>query len=376
MRSAFKLVILHLWLWTVVIGPAANARTDDGASRVLLSAVQGQALADFALQSGPGIRPKPDCSHLVHLLFSRAGLVYPYEGSRVLHRGVPDFERVRVPQPGDLVIWPGHVGIVLSPEDTTFLSSVRSGIITESWTADYWAARGRPRFFRYVVGPKTDLTLLAELSPQNENYDQAGPEPAQQRSVLEARKNSAPRDAVTSQSPALSPPDNDDSEFSSVIAVIHQRGKPDKQDIAAALRAGGNALARQLMAEQRLDLDRPLSVPERLEVLKVKFKRAEGTIILKVSEALTLEHGRVVPGNTMERQLNIDRRDGAWVISDPRRRLYIPREKAVAVFERQAELVLQNDSARSDKRGIIKALNLLYDREPVTSGTRTEASRH
>jgi hypothetical protein len=81
---------------------------------------------------------------------------------------VPAFVRVKRPQAGDLVVWRGHVGIVLSPRDKTFISSVRSGIITESWTNDYWAARGRPRFLRYIVGPQADLALLAEVSTRRE----------------------------------------------------------------------------------------------------------------------------------------------------------------------------------------------------------------
>src|SRR5690242_15846281 len=139
MKIVLKLALMVFALWTTAFSPPATAQaSDDSGDRVLISAEQGQALAEFALQAGPRVRPKPDCSHLVHLLYDRAGLAYPYEDSRVLYRGVADFERVKKPQPGDLVVWRGHVGIVLSPEETTFLSSVRSGIITESWKAEHW----------------------------------------------------------------------------------------------------------------------------------------------------------------------------------------------------------------------------------------------
>ncbi|HWS18455.1 MAG TPA: hypothetical protein VN223_10575, partial [Candidatus Elarobacter sp.] len=106
MKLSLKLALVFLPLWTVMSGPVAKAQTDDDAQdTVLVSSDQGQALADFALRSAPRIRPKPDCSHLVHLLYARAGLIYPYEDSRVLYRGVNDFERVKTPQPGDLVVW-------------------------------------------------------------------------------------------------------------------------------------------------------------------------------------------------------------------------------------------------------------------------------
>jgi hypothetical protein len=142
MRPIFNFALAMLSLGLATADSAARSQSPaavDYGDTVLVSAEQGQALADFAMQAGPRVRPKPDCSHLVHLLYARAGLIYPYEDSRVLYRGVDDFERVRTPQPGDLAVWLGHVGIVLSPEDKTFLSSVRSGIITESWTAPHGA---------------------------------------------------------------------------------------------------------------------------------------------------------------------------------------------------------------------------------------------
>src|SRR6476620_5583077 len=164
MRSALKLGLVFLCLLSAISGRAARAATDDdSAATVLVSPEQGEALAAFALQSERRIRPKPDCSHLVHLLYARAGLIYPYEDSRVLFRGVSDFQRVKTPQAGDLAVWMGHVGIVLSPQEKTFLSSVRSGIITESWAAPHWVRRGRPRFYRYRIGPDADMNLLARI---------------------------------------------------------------------------------------------------------------------------------------------------------------------------------------------------------------------
>src|SRR5215831_13372233 len=170
MRFSFKFALAVLSLCFAVAASAAQSKPQsqlktgvDYGDTVLVSAEQGQAVADFAMQSGPSVRPKPDCSHLVHLLYARAGLVYPYEDSRVLYRGIDDFDRVKKPQPGDLAVWLGHVGIVLSPEEKTFLSSVRSGIITESWTAPHWARRGHPHFFRYRIGPSANLELLAAI---------------------------------------------------------------------------------------------------------------------------------------------------------------------------------------------------------------------
>lgn len=191
MKSGFKFGLATWLLWVAAAGPVLMARSADDAAlrgsdsnpatrkhhrahrsraasdrntKDLLSVEQGEALVDFAVQSAADLRSQPDCSHFVHLVYSDAGLNYAYQDSRVLRQGVPEFTRVKRPQAGDLIVWPGHVGIVVSAREKTFFSSVRSGIITESWTAAHWRARGTPRFFRYRIGPETDLALLASVT--------------------------------------------------------------------------------------------------------------------------------------------------------------------------------------------------------------------
>ncbi len=91
-----------------------------------------------------------DCSHFVQYLYEQAGLYYGYAPSRTLYDGMDGFRRVSHPEAGDLIVWRGHVGIVVDPEEATFLSALRSGVKTASYESHYWKRRGRPRFFRYV----------------------------------------------------------------------------------------------------------------------------------------------------------------------------------------------------------------------------------
>jgi len=423
MRTGLKLVLMFA-LWTAAFGPAAAAQAyADYGDTALVSPEQGQALADFAMQFGPRVRPKPDCSHLVHLLYARAGLIYPYEDSRVLYRGVDDFERVKTPQPGDLAVWLGHVGIVLSPEDKTFLSSVRSGIITESWTAPHWARRGRPHFFRYRIGPSANLTLLAAImsddlavqSPtvrnpavqnpavqnpavQNEATRAAGvPVPAAPNDNIQAadvptdgsRVSRANRDVPLPRQarPDEDRPDEDrrDTAAASVagdstafVAVIHQRKTPGKREIAAAILESGYARAQELAAGRTLDLDHPISVFDRVEVVRLKMRHESGpatlgSITIKLSETMSQEDGRVLAARLMEREFSIvRRRDGAWIISDPRRRTYLPQAQALGVFESQAEIFLRRAPNSSGTRALVKALDRLYDQLP---GPQQRAAR-
>lgn len=93
-----------------------------------------------------------DCSHFVQYLYEQAGLYYGYAPSRTLYDGMEGFKRVAHPKPGDLIVWRGHVGIVVDPEETTFLSALRSGVRISSYQSHYWQRRGKPRFLRYI-GP-------------------------------------------------------------------------------------------------------------------------------------------------------------------------------------------------------------------------------
>ena len=105
-----------------------------------------------------------DCSHFVHALYMRLGLTYQYATSRRLYRGIRGFERMTQPRSGDLIVWPGHVGVVLEPEQHTFLSAIASGVKISSYSSSYWMARGRCRFFHFASAD-TQLSAGREEIP-------------------------------------------------------------------------------------------------------------------------------------------------------------------------------------------------------------------
>jgi hypothetical protein len=120
---------------------------------VVLSPDDGLSVIAAALDERVKAARQPDCSHLVHAIYLQAGFPYPYASSSDLYAGAEDFQRVTRPQPGDLVVWPGHVGIVVNPAQRAFFSRLHRGPGIDAYDAQYWKQRGQVRFYRYV---KTD----------------------------------------------------------------------------------------------------------------------------------------------------------------------------------------------------------------------------
>ena len=102
-----------------------------------------------------------DCSHLVHAIYQKAGFPYSYVSSDDLYDGVEGFQRVSEPEPGDLVVWRGHAGIVIRPSRHVFFSFLHAGPGIDDYTSRYWRGRGQPRFYRYVKDDRCPGCTLA-----------------------------------------------------------------------------------------------------------------------------------------------------------------------------------------------------------------------
>jgi cell wall-associated NlpC family hydrolase len=137
----------------VLFGIESSALCADAASLDLRTTPQPSAMVlSVAIQIH---KTKLDCSHLVHDLYERAGLAYEYQNSRTLYRGIEEFTRVGEPEPGDLIVWQGHVGIVVNSKQQIFISALRSRVKLSSYESQYWKRRGTPRFYRYALHRST-----------------------------------------------------------------------------------------------------------------------------------------------------------------------------------------------------------------------------
>ena len=130
-----KIGLGMVWVCLHAIVPAvaqvAVKVHESDSSQRLLSAQEGRGIVNVAWQQEQTESDAADCSHLVHAIYANAGFEYPYASSFEIYAGNENFARVKAPHPGDVIAWPGHVGIVVDPLQHSFYSLVRTGLEAE-----------------------------------------------------------------------------------------------------------------------------------------------------------------------------------------------------------------------------------------------------
>jgi cell wall-associated NlpC family hydrolase len=139
---------------TASVAAARSAGPEARKARVrtgrMLTPDDGLAVISAALDTPRHFASNRDCSHLVHAIYERAGFPYEYATAGDLYNGVDAFRRVYHPQVGDLIVWRGHVGIIVRPSRHVFFSFLSVGPETDNYRSPYWISRGEVRFYRYI----------------------------------------------------------------------------------------------------------------------------------------------------------------------------------------------------------------------------------
>jgi len=146
----------------------AETRKAGGKKQKMVSPDDGLSIIAAALDSKVRRFAGADCSHLVHAVYEQAGFPYAYASSNDLYTGVEGFRRVSHPQPGDVIVWPGHAGVVVRPSKHIFFSFKTAGPGTDDYNASYWKSRGEPRFYRYVQNsPCAGCAVVSKSAHRN-----------------------------------------------------------------------------------------------------------------------------------------------------------------------------------------------------------------
>jgi hypothetical protein len=332
-------------------GPRPIARTE---GRKILAAIP---TVDVESES------ETDCSHLVHDIYEQAGFPYEYLSSRELYIGGTNFRRVRVPQAGDLVVWRGHVGVVIDPQQHSFFSFVSSGPDTQFYDSPYWRSRGIARFFRYVTDKPlhADRTLEAAdhrdrkpLQVQGDNRSSEDHPPSELSKPVSVRESLPAAD--TSSSTTVEPPRE---------IVLQVAGKnPSPEEVVAAFVEMNRDFGESLRAGSLNSPGKSILVYRELRVLAVQIKGKRGIALVRIESLAG-------PADTQtgsqlcwrEESLEFEKTKRGWVMSPLKDAAYVNREVALRVLSvRLADLAKNMDATPEQDREqtqIIHFLNLL-----------------
>jgi NlpC/P60 family len=326
----------------------AKAQMKPSSGTQLLSADEGLSILGAALEGRYKTQSRSDCSHLVHAIYEKAGFPYKYQKSSDLYAGVDEFRRVTQPQPGDLIVWLGHAGIVVSPAQHTFYSALRSGFGMQPYDSVYWKRRGRPHFFRYAkTSPQPVLAsnrtpALKPTGFRGENDDDADPADARASEVdsFEAKTDLADREPVSDDPDANGPDAAPTPTLPKTVVVFANRLKADQ--ISNALREQFQAFADTLETRDLLALQPAVMSFDRLDVQKLQLKGNQGSAQLRLYGAVALaqegqhsQDGRASKERTDVRTLQVRHANGGWEIVLPANAIYLPRPTVVRILAHQ-----------------------------------------
>ncbi len=281
---------------------AAPALEPEGNFR-LLNATEGRSIVNAALEQDQPMRGTHDCSHMVHQIYLVAGFEYPYVSSFDIYAGGENFERVKIAQPGDLIVWPGHVGIVLDPVQHSFYSLVRTGLETQYYDGPYWKGRGRPRFYRYKVQGQEILTAAKTPAPPRASKatsQRVEPSVSEEQPAAGISDPNRPPRAVSERTPVNYGPKAPEEaeapvtgvEVPQSIILAAGNKQPTRDEVAEGISELSNAAGNVLRANDPSKLQTPVVIFERLSVERLEIKRNHGWARLQLETRVSLAGGR------------------------------------------------------------------------------------
>jgi hypothetical protein len=354
--SGMMVSLLAMCLWVPV---AARTVQEDGRVR-LASPDEGEAIVQAAWELRRGLGPKPDCSHFVNAVYARAGFDYEYANSWELFDGIDSFRRVQKPQSGDLVVWQGHMGLVIDPVEHSFYSSVLSGFAIEDYSSAYWLRRGRPRFYRYLVdntvphaGTLTHRDAKQDIPALNEQPVLAGRVTSKHDPDL---PESTASELPAGNTPRTLPPS--DAETFDVIRV--SRARPTKDEVLAALDRRADVAGERLARGTSLDSQPYVVVADQFKVVELNVSDRSGWVEVEVKQAASIQYGFADPRpSTSKWRATLRREKQGWVLVAPQDRIYIRRELAIQALANHLAVLSRIPSNSQEVRRVVRVLDEL-----------------
>ena len=328
----------------------------------LLSAPEGRAIVSAALEENQAPSGAQDCSHLVHQIYAEAGFEYPYASSFELYAGNENFARVKYPRAGDLIAWPGHVGIVLEPREHSFYSLVSTGLETQNYDGPYWRSRGRPRFYRYKMENGGILTAgrvpgSSRTSSSAKHQENEGA--AEERSGTGPRDSNRPPESAKKVGyglPAQPARVAANDTFDSLRSIVVAPGKkqPTKEEVAQGISELSNASGNVLREDDPSKLAAPVVIFERFQVERLEIKRDHGWAHLQIDTRATISGGETDYARKREKvKWELQRTASGWEAIAPTERTYVPQDVAVRNLAAQLARVTEGDGAAAQREIVL-----------------------
>ena len=330
-----------------------------------LTAQEGKVIVNAAWERDQRPGRKPDCSHLVHEVYTLAGYPYPYASSFDLYVGIGSFVRVAKPQSGDLVVWRGHVGIVVDPAEHSFYSSVRSGLRTEFYDAPHWKARGPARYYRYAAAKPANLVFARDRSPKipresaSINTEPAFEDPHENLpdSTHPITKGS---DTTSSAVPGPeSPSTRATFEIPSSILIATAQDKPSQAEIARAISELNSATGDILREQDSSQLRGKVIIYNDLTLESAKIKGKHGSVQARIESGVTLVGERIEQMQLHEKlRWDLLRMNDGWQVLAPKNSIYVPRDVAIRMLAARLALLTQEGNV-SDGDSLYKQAQIV-----------------
>lgn len=344
---------------------SVRAPGSDSASR-LLNAQEELAIVDAAGEQNELAGQAQDCSHAVRQIYASAGFAYPYASSFEIYAGNENFQRVRTPQAGDLIVWPGHLGIVLDPVEHSFSSLVSTGLKAQDYKGPYWKSRGRPRFYRYRIGGAAILSgartpATGKVSPSAKQLGAATvfAEPSSAENSASDRLPQAvsERTPLIYGPPAPPAPTNKPAAFEIPPSIIITAGNklPTRNEVAEGISELSNAAGMVLLTDDPGKPSPPVLIVERFSVEGLEIKRDHGWARLQIDSKVSVAGGEARVKQRREKiRWELRRTASGWEAVAPSDRTYVPKDVAVKNLAARLARVTAGDGSAAHQETVLR----------------------
>ncbi len=334
-----------LWACFLAVSPAnaqvVSAPQESTANFRLLTTEEGRAIVNAAWEQDQPAGGPQDCSHVVHEIYVKAGFEYAYASSFDIYAGNENFARVRTPQAGDLIVWPGHVGIVVDPLQHSFYSLVSTGFEAQNYDGLYWKSRGRPRFYRFKVEDSRSVTVAKAAPPARApktEGQRSGALVAEGKSSADYSASNRPpkaasertavfygtRPTAEADAPALT------TEVPPSILIVTGNRQPTREEVTEGISEFSNAAGNVLRAGDPAQLQLPVVIFERFKVERLEIKRDHGWAHLQIDSKWSVSAtGAELKKRREKVRWELRRTESGWEAVPPPDRTYVPRDMAV-----------------------------------------------